>query len=358
MFTTSYKYRLSVVAAILVASTLSAGQVGTLTNFEANTTAKASEVNHNFIILSDAVNDNDTRVSIVENNLSSLKSDITLNKADISTLGTNKQNRITNACGVGYYIRAINEDGSVLCQLDANTDSGGDITGVTAGYGLTGGGSTGTVTVNADTTVLQKRVIGACSTNYSIRAINSDGSVTCEYDTVGTGDITGVVAGAGLTGGGTSGTVTVGLKADRITVSHFAFHGNYPSGCFFNHNVQYGGYWSSATTGTTCAAIAPLQLPAYSTVTRFSCKIFYNDHDATATKVELKKLNFDQTSTSIALLSPPRTLSTPQDLYSDTLSENVGIGSQKYYIQFTASDEQNSYHDQRLYECTIYYAFQ
>ena len=162
MFTTSYKYRLSVVAALLVTSTLSAAQVGALTTFQAYTTAKASEVNNNFIVLKDAVNDNDTRLNV-------------------------KQNRITQACGVGFYIRAINEDGTVVCQLDANTDSGGDITGVTPGYGLTGGGTSGTVTLNADTTKLQSRVGGSCNIGSSIRAIAPDGTVTCDQDTGSTG---------------------------------------------------------------------------------------------------------------------------------------------------------------------------
>jgi len=156
MFTT-YKYRLSVVAAVLVASTLSAGQVGALTNFQADTTAKASEVNHNFIVLKDAVNDNDTRISV-------------------------KQDRIDGACGLHMYMQSVNTDGSVICQPDIDTNSGGDITGVTAGYGLTGGGSTGAVTINTDTNVLQKRVTTSCPEDSSIRVINADGSVVCEID--------------------------------------------------------------------------------------------------------------------------------------------------------------------------------
>lgn len=66
----------------------------------------------------------------------------------------------------------------------------GDITGVIAGTGLTGGGTSGTVTISADTAYLQRRVSASCGAGSSIRVIAADGTVTCETDDVGTGGIT------------------------------------------------------------------------------------------------------------------------------------------------------------------------
>ncbi len=66
-----------------------------------------------------------------------------------------------------------------------STASTGDITGVTAGTGLSGGGTSGSVTLNVDTSSIQNRVTGSCSAGSSIRTINSGGGVTCEIDDVG-----------------------------------------------------------------------------------------------------------------------------------------------------------------------------
>jgi len=85
----------------------------------------------------------------------------------------------------------------------------GDITAVTAGTGLGGGGTTGSVTLNADTVYLQRRVSSACPAGQSIRVISQDGTVTCQADTNSGGTITGVTAGNGLSGGGTTGNVSL-----------------------------------------------------------------------------------------------------------------------------------------------------
>ncbi|MDY6951381.1 MAG: hypothetical protein SWE60_07715, partial [Thermodesulfobacteriota bacterium] len=103
------------------------------------------------------------------------------------------QSRVTGTCPPGQSIRTVNADGSVVCEPD--DDAGGDITAVNAGTGLTGGGTTGDITLNVDTAALQNRVTGTCPPGQSIRTVNADGSVVCEPDDDAGGDITAVNAG-------------------------------------------------------------------------------------------------------------------------------------------------------------------
>ncbi|HUU34194.1 MAG TPA: hypothetical protein VMW48_09020, partial [Vicinamibacterales bacterium] len=87
----------------------------------------------------------------------------------------------------------------------------GDITGVAAGTGLSGGGTGGDVILTVDPAVVQSRVAQSCPAGQAVRAVAQDGTVTCEPVSGGTGDITSVNAGSGLVGGGVTGDVALAV---------------------------------------------------------------------------------------------------------------------------------------------------
>ena len=85
----------------------------------------------------------------------------------------------------GYFQGNTRVTGDLTVDGNVIGPSIGDITGVTAGTGLSGGGTSGTVTLDANTTYLQRRVTGACAPGSSISKVYEDGTVVCETDDVG-----------------------------------------------------------------------------------------------------------------------------------------------------------------------------
>jgi hypothetical protein len=116
----------------------------------------------------------------------------------------NAQKKLTKA---NINISGFNNDAGYTTNV-------GDITGVTAGTNLTGGGTSGTVTINMDTGGIGSGTYGSTANATKIDTITVDayGRVTA-VATGATGDIDGVTAGSGLTGGGTSGTPTLNVGA-------------------------------------------------------------------------------------------------------------------------------------------------
>lgn len=233
------------VSMLLAVQASAAGEVTGLTSFSAGTPARASEVNANFDAVEAAVDNNHARLTSVE---------------------AGKQNRVTETCAAGSAIRAINADGTVSCQ--ASTSSGGDITGVMAATGLSGGGAMGDVTLSVDTNVIQSRVAGSCGPGSAIRVIGTDGRVACEVDD---DTNTTYTVGTGLSLSGT----TMSIAPGSVSVHGSAFMQWRDSiGCIQSRDITYMHY--TAGTGGSCTALASLTLPDGATLGTLSCLAYDN----------------------------------------------------------------------------------
>lgn len=95
------------------------------------------------------------------------------------------QLRLTRDCLSGQYLRTIDIGGNPIC-INESTGGNGDITAVNTvvNSGITGGASSGDVSLNIDYNIIQKRIGGGnpCNPGYSIREISSSGVATCAHN--------------------------------------------------------------------------------------------------------------------------------------------------------------------------------
>src|SRR6056300_204711 len=163
----------------------------------------------------------------------------TLSSDRLPTVPTTKGGTGLTAIGTANQVLAVN---SGATALEYQTISA-DITGVTAGDGLTGGGTTGDVTLNVGAgsgiSVTADQVAHADTSTLSGtygQTGNTDGTVTANINLTvdGFGHVTdvqsdnvdldlrfiqGVTAGTLLDGGGTTGTVTLNVDLSELTTS-------------------------------------------------------------------------------------------------------------------------------------------
>jgi hypothetical protein len=97
------------------------------------------------------------------------------------------QRRVNQECIAGSSIRRINDNGTVVCETDDDSNNV-----YTAGTGISLTGSPPLQAINVVTSTIQSRVTGTCPSNQKITAIAANGTVTCANDvdtayTAGTG---------------------------------------------------------------------------------------------------------------------------------------------------------------------------
>jgi len=207
------------------------------------------------------------------------------------------------------------------------TNNVGDITGVTAGQSLTGGGSSGSVTLGVSDNSISALQLNVSGNGSSGQALTSDGDGSFSWTTMEVGDITNVVAGTGLTGGGSSGSVT--LNVSGLTVSEFAASSIQLSSESFTDNDtsimtsaaiqdKILSYGYTTNTGTTTASNTQTFTNKSGNISQWTNDSGYTTTSGTVTSVSV--------GTGLDISNPTTTPSITLDLSEITTSTSNADG--------------------------------
>jgi hypothetical protein len=103
-----------------------AGTVSVPNTFVNSTVADADEVNANFNSVETAVNDNDSRITAVDNDAAAAQATADTAVTDAAAAQSTAdaaQVRVGATCAAGSSIRAIAADGTVTCEVDTDSDT-------------------------------------------------------------------------------------------------------------------------------------------------------------------------------------------------------------------------------------------
>jgi hypothetical protein len=168
-----------------------------------------------------------------------MRSAVATDSETVGGLGVDAlQQRVTGTCGTGNFIIGVNPDGTVTCAPDLS--GSGDITDVIAGSGLQGGGTGGSVTLS---------MLLTCSPNDLLKWNGT--AWVCAGDANSGGDITAVNVGAGggLAGGGATGDVALSLLTTCANGQLLKFNGSWGCANDLDTDTNSGGDITSVTTG-------------------------------------------------------------------------------------------------------------